>query len=330
MTEYFGVYADYKKKIDKILAGSITRTLPSTLYDPLNYVLNSGGKRIRPMMVIFSCEAAGGSFDASASAAVALEMLHNFTLVHDDIMDNADTRRGEPTVYRKWDSNVAILAGDQLIGLAYVYLTKTNASEFRRLTEAFTEGIIEVCEGQSFDKEFEQRKDVTIEEYLMMISKKTAKMLETSAAVGALCAGAEDDFVSIIKQFALNIGLAFQIQDDLLDITADEAEFGKTIGGDVMEGKKTYLLLKALERSKQGRGGRLIHKMIENNGLKNAGKDEIAEVRKEYEDLGVTDSAKNEIALYTNAAYKCLELLPANEGRERLRWLADILMNRKI
>lgn len=328
--DYLSIYADYRSRIDEMLLNSITRKLPATLYEPLNYALNSGGKRIRPMMVIFSCETAGGSFESSANAAVALEMLHNFTLVHDDIMDNADTRRGELTIYKKWDCNVAILAGDQLIGLAYVYLLKTQIPNISEMTRAFTDGIIEVCEGQSYDKEFEARKDVSISEYMLMISKKTAKMLETSAAVGALIGGAENDFISGVKEFALNIGLAFQIQDDLLDIVADEADFGKKIGGDIIEGKKTYLLLKAFENTKGSAGRKLLEKIINSNGLKNAGAKEIEEVRAIYEESGAVACARNEIAEFTDQAMQCLEKLPDNTGRQRLKWLAEMLMNRKI
>lgn len=330
MNDYYSVYADYRKKIDDILSASITKNIPATLYEPITYVLKGGGKRIRPMMVIFSCEAAGGSFEDSVNAAVALEMLHNFTLVHDDIMDNADTRRGEPTVYRKWDSNVAILTGDQLIGLAYVYLLKTSAGDLAEITRAFTDGIIEVCEGQAFDKEFESRTDVTPDEYMMMIRKKTAKMLETSASVGAHIGGANRGFVNSLKEFALNTGLAFQILDDLLDITADEVEFGKKRGGDVIEGKKTYLLLKALESAGEGRDRDLIRKIIDGNGLKNADESAIEEVKQVYERCGAIESAKNEISRYTSLAKQCLASIPASEGRSRLEWLSEMLMDRKI
>lgn len=330
MNDSFSIYADYRKKTDEILRQSITRKLPATLYDPLNYVLSGGGKRIRPMMVIFSCEAAGGSFDDAVNASVALEMLHNFTLVHDDIMDNAETRRGEPTVHTKWNENVAILVGDQLIGLAYIYLLKTNSGNIKEITSAFTEGIIEVCEGQSFDKEYEERKDVTIDEYMMMIRKKTAKMLETSAAVGALIGGGDENFVNNVKEFALNTGLAFQIQDDLLDIVADEEKFGKKTGGDIVEGKKTYLLLKAIETARPGSDKELIRKIIDNSGLKDAGESEISNVREVYERSGAIDSARREIEKFTKLAENCLERLPENDGRKRLKWLSDMLMNRSI
>ncbi len=330
MNEHHSIYADYRKKIDNILSQSITRSLPASLYDPLVYVLGSGGKRIRPMMVIFSCEAAGGSFDDAVNASVAMEMLHNFTLVHDDIMDNADTRRGEPTVHTKWNENVAILVGDQLIGLAYIYLLKTNSDNIREITGAFTEGIIEVCEGQSFDKEYEERKDVTIDEYMMMIRKKTAKMLETAAAVGALIGGGDKRFVENVKEFALNTGLAFQIQDDLLDIVADEEQFGKKTGGDIIEGKKTYLLLKAFESAESDEDKKLIRKIIDNNGLKDATDSDISKVREVYERSGAIESARNEIERFTKLAEDCLEQLPDNTGRERLKWLTEMLMNRSI
>ncbi len=330
MNDSFSIYADYRKKIDEILRQSITRKLPATLYDPLNYVLSGGGKRIRPMMVIFACEAAGGSFDEAVNASVALEMLHNFTLVHDDIMDNAETRRSEPTVHTKWNENVAILVGDQLIGLAYIYLLKTNSGNIKEITSAFTEGIIEVCEGQSFDKEYEERKDVGIDEYMMMIRKKTAKMLETSAAVGALIGGGDENFVSNVKEFALNTGLAFQIQDDLLDIIADEEEFGKKTGGDIIEGKKTYLLLKAFESAENVADKELIKKIIDNNGLKDATESDINKVRDVYVRSGAIESARKEIERFTKLAEDCLEQLPANIGREHLKWLTEMLMNRSI
>ncbi len=329
MQDFQAVYAEYRKRIDALLEEAVSRNYPKTLYDPVKYVLNSGGKRIRPMMTIFSCETAGGSFDDSVHAALAIEMLHNFTLVHDDIMDNADLRRGEATVYKKWDSNVAILAGDQLIGLAYVQLLNTSDADIRKLSRAFTEGIIEVCEGQSFDKEFEIRKDVTIDEYMMMIGKKTSKMLETAAAIGAI-AGRADDFVTDkVKAFALNTGLAFQILDDLLDIISDEPEFGKKIGGDVIEGKKTYLLLKAIENA-SGASKKVLMKIVQNNGLTDVTKENIDEVRNIYEETGAVKSARGEIHRFTDKAIGCIKHLPDNEGRQRLQWLGEMLMNRSI
>ncbi|MEO8209271.1 MAG: polyprenyl synthetase family protein [bacterium] len=330
MTNHFDVYLRYKKRIDEILTGSIVKKTPETLYEPLKYVLNGGGKRIRPMMLIFSCEAAGGKIEDALNASVALEMLHNFTLVHDDIMDNADTRRGRMTVHKKWNENVAILTGDNLIGLAYSYLVKTKSAAFNEIIKSFTEGIVEVCEGQSFDKEFEERNDVTLDEYIMMISKKTAKMLETSAIVGALIGNGTREQVDNIRNYAANIGLAFQIQDDLLDINADESEFGKKIGGDLVEGKKTYLLLKAMETVDDEKDKQEIINIVNKKGIKSDDTKKILQIKNIYEKYGVIESAQKEIRHYTMLADKYLNTLQDGEPKERLEWFSKMLMGRSF
>lgn len=330
MTNHYDVYLKYKKSVDEILSGSVTLQKPETLYDPLKYVLNGGGKRIRPMLMIFSCEAAGGKMDDAINAAAAIEILHNFTLVHDDIMDNADTRRGQETVHKKWNENVAILCGDHLIGLAYSYLLKTQSAHITEIIRVFTEGIIEVCEGQSFDKEFEERKDVSLDEYLMMIRKKTAKMLETSALVGTLIGNGSPAQLQNIQNYAVNIGLAFQIQDDLLDISADESEFGKKTGGDLIEGKKTYLLLKALENVNEEKHRGLIMDIINNKGLKPEDEGKISDIKKIYEKYGVIESAQKEIEKYTALADKYLDTIEDGEHKERLKWFSKMLMGRSF
>jgi len=328
--DHSDVYSDYKKRIDDILASSIDKKEPRTLYEPLKYVLEGGGKRIRPMMVIFSCEVAGGSPEDALNASVAMELLHNFTLVHDDIMDNADTRRGRGTIHKKWNDNVAILCGDHLIGLAYMYLLKTKSGRLDEIVKAFTEGIIEVCEGQSYDKEFEVRRDVTLDEYIMMIGKKTAKMLETSAAIGALIGSGDVEQVENIKKYASNIGLAFQILDDLLDITANESEFGKKSGGDLVEGKKTYLLLKAREVVNDKADKEKIENIIINNGLGKVNDDKIYEIKNIYEKYGVINSAQKEIEKYTLLADRYLNTFPDGEAKERLKWFSKMLMSRSF
>lgn len=282
------------------------------------------------MMVLFCCEAVGGKFEDAMNASAALEMLHNFTLVHDDIMDNADSRRGRETVHKKWNSSVAILTGDQLIGLAYSYLSKTNSIRLDEITDIFTNGIIEVCEGQSYDKEFEARKDVTLDEYMMMIRKKTAKMLETSAAIGAIIGNADDVELNNIKNYAMNIGLAFQIQDDLLDVVADENEFGKKIGGDLVEGKKTFLLLKALESVKNPDDREKIMEIVLNNGLSEWDEIRISEIRNIYERHGVFESAQTEIENFTRLADEFLDTLPDGDPKERLKWFSEMLMSRSF
>ena len=330
MTNHLNKYLQYKKSVDEILSGSVKKQIPETLYDPLRYVLNSGGKRIRPVMIMFSCEAAGGKAEDALYAGVAIEMLHNFTLVHDDIMDNADTRRGNPTVHKKWNDNVAILTGDHLIGMAYSFLLKTRSDRLDEIVKTFTEGIIEVCEGQSFDKEYEDRKDVTLDEYMMMISKKTAKMLETSAVVGALIGNGSNELVENVRNYAANIGLAFQIQDDLLDITADETEFGKKIGGDLVEGKKTYLLIKALEVVSEKKDRSKILNIVNMTGLSPDDTEAISEIKSIYNNYGVIESAQKEIERYTELAYSNLNNLPDSESKENLRWFAEMLMGRSF
>ena len=330
MTEHYEVYKKYKKRVDEVLAGAITKKHPETLYEPMRYILNSGGKRIRPMLVISCCEACGGKMEDALNASVAIELLHNFTLVHDDIMDNADKRRGMETIHKKWNQNVAILCGDLLIGVAYLYLLKTKSGKLNEIMNIFTEGVIEVCEGQGYDKEFEKRDDVTLYEYKMMISKKTAKMLETSAVVGALCAGAGDEKISSIRQYAANIGIAFQIQDDLLDINADGSELGKNIGGDLVEGKKTYLLLKAIEVINDKQDKSKIENIVYQQGLKSGNMKDILEIKNIYNKYGIIESAKKEIEHYTGLADECLNTIPDGVYKERLRWFSEMLMGRSF
>lgn len=330
MYNHSGIYSAYKKKIDEVLSQQILKEHPATLYEPLKYLLSGGGKRIRPVLMIFCCEAAGGKMEDAVHASAAIELLHNFTLVHDDIMDNADTRRGKETLHKKWNDNVAILSGDHLIGMAYMNLIKTNSGRLNEIVSSFTEGILEVCEGQSFDKEFEIRKDVRLSEYLMMIGKKTARMLETSAEVGALIGNGSDEIIHNLKKYASNLGIAFQILDDLLDINASEEELGKKIGGDLLEGKKTFLILKALELVKDENDLQKIKSVIDSNGLKPGDENDILEIKNIYERSGVIEFAENEIEKYTSLADKHLNTVPDGEMKERLKWFSSMLMSRKF
>jgi geranylgeranyl diphosphate synthase type II len=330
MKNYSGDYNRYRLKIDEILNASVKKNSPFTLYDPLKYLLGSGGKRIRPVLLIFSCEAAGGKMEDALNAGAAIELLHNFTLVHDDIMDCSDTRRGRQTIHKKWNENVAILSGDHLIGMAYTYLLDTKSDRLSEITKIFTEGIIEVCEGQSYDKEFEERKDVTVGEYLMMIGKKTAKMLEISAVIGAIIGNAGRDLTENFKVYANNIGIAFQILDDLLDINSTEAELGKRIGGDLVEGKKTYLLLKAAETVSDKNDLSRIRQIISDNGLKNPDDKSILEIKNIFQRHGIIDDAKKEIEKYTLIADSHLNSFPEGESKDRMKWFSNMLMSRSF
>jgi geranylgeranyl diphosphate synthase, type II len=306
----------------------IEKKIPSGLYEPMNYVLSGGGKRIRPMITILSCEAFGGKFDDAVHAAVAMEILHNFTLVHDDIMDNADTRRSLETVHRKWDVSTAILAGDGLLGLAYRSLLKTDSSRISEIAKVFTESMIEVCEGQSYDTEFENRNDVTHDEYLMMIGMKTSRLLEACSMIGVIIADGSAEDINIMRNYSENIGLAFQIQDDLLDITADEKEFGKMIGGDIKKGKKTYLLIKALEEAVKEDDRKILQKASsQNNGISD---EDVLKVKSIYQELGIINDASQQVESYTRKANDFLEKLPSSDAKEMLKWFSGMLLDRSF
>lgn len=329
MLKYSEKYEKYRVEVDKQLEKIAGNKQPKLLYEPINYILSIGGKRIRPALLIFSCEAFGGKPESSYDAAAAIEILHNFTLVHDDIMDNADTRRGRATVHKKWDPNIAILAGDEMIGLAYKLLNKTKSDRISEIFDCFTDGIIEVCEGQSYDKEFEVKDNVSLDEYLMMIGKKTSKLLETCAVVGALIANANEEQINSMREYALNLGLAFQIQDDLLDVIADEKEFGKKSGGDIYERKKTYLILKALETASDNNDKTELQKIISNNGA-DVSDDDVAKVKEIYNKYGVIDDAKKQIEQYTQKANDYLDVIKNEEQKQQLLWFSDMLLSRNF
>ncbi len=318
------IYEEQRKIIESKISKLLKNKKPVSLYEPCDYIIQSGGKRLRPLLVLLSAKAAGGSFDQVYNAALAVELFHNFTLVHDDIMDNADKRRGRITLHKKYDLSTAILAGDSLIAIAYENLLKDCKENDKSVLSTFTQGIVEVCEGQSLDKEFEIRNYVSIKEYLVMIQKKTAALLEVCCSIGAQIGGGTKEEISALSKFGKNLGLAFQIQDDLLDIMADEAEFGKKIGGDLIEGKKTFLFLKALEKAK-GKNLKSFKDVIKNKGIR---EDQVDEYRELYKKLGVIDETKKEIERYTKIALKQLSLIKHENERETLIWLADTLLKR--
>ncbi len=336
MNDFEKICSDYRVRFDKRLNNFLDEQTahsdysdnefryPSSLYDPLKYIMQGGGKRIRPLMVIFSCEAFGGSLEKSLDAAVAMEVLHNFTLVHDDIMDNADTRRGKQTIHRKWSVNEAILVGDELLGLSYRSLLKTESKRIDEIVKAFTDGVIEVCVGQALDKQFETENDVSLDDYEFMIGKKTAELLKTSAVIGSIIADAKDEQIQTIKNYSRLLGIAFQIQDDLLDVVANEQEFGKKIGGDILERKKTYLYLKALELTDDNVNRRL--KEIYYDGFSDNGR--IEEIIEIYNNSGAIDFARREIAGYIERANGFLQKIANAGARQRLENFSDMLLKR--
>lgn len=319
-------YRKYRSLIDQKLSLCIRKEKPSSLYEPMKYILSGGGKRIRPLLILLSCEAVGGTVNQAVHAAVAIEVMHNFTLVHDDIMDHAESRRGRPTVHTKWDANTAILVGDELIAIAYRELLKTKSRAIAQVADVFTDGVVEVCEGQAYDKEFETLKDVSLNDYLLMISKKTGKLFSVSAEIGALIGGGTEREISALRKYGASIGRAFQIQDDLLDVTADEKEFGKKIGGDIIEGKKTFLLIEAFERA-TGKDKQIIQSVI---NKKKTSQTLISSVKKIYEQTGVIELAKQFIDTAIRNANLQLEKLRDTPARNMLYWFSDMVLHRQF
>lgn len=299
---------------------------PKSLYDPVRYTLRLGGKRIRPRLVLIGCGLAGGDIKEALPAAMAVELLHNFTLIHDDIMDGATSRRGQPAVHTRWDESTAILSGDVMFNLAYEQLQKYREAElFARLHSVFSEATRIVCEGQALDMEFESSLSVEIEDYIHMIECKTAALIRASLQMGGLTGGADDGFVSQLGKLGLAAGTAFQIQDDLLDAIADPETFGKRPGGDIYEGKKTYLSILALQRAKGG-----LHQRLSGILQKpDATQDEVDEVIAAYHELGVIEDTRTAIYTRYQSCHEVLDLLPESSFKTALLSLIEMLKERR-
>lgn len=240
--------SDYRAMLEEEIK---TLNLPverlAGLYEPIIYSLENGGKRLRPILLLMTCDAFGGDIETARRAALGIEMYHNFTLVHDDVMDNSDLRRGKPTVFKKWDTDTAILSGDTMLTLANRYMSEVPDSCLRKVLEEFNGMALGVYEGQQMDMEFEKRDEVSLEEYLLMIRLKTSVLLGSACAIGARIAGASDEDCRAMFCFGESLGVAFQIQDDYLDVYGDSTTFGKPVGGDILNNKKTFLTLKIFE-----------------------------------------------------------------------------------
>ena len=291
---------------------------PKGLYEPIGYTLAAGGKRVRPQLALLATKLFGGKEEDVLPAALALEVFHNFTLLHDDVMDKADVRRGRPTVHVKWNENTAILSGDQMMIEAYKLLSQVPEKKLAKTLRLFNQMATEICEGQQYDVDFESRDDVTIPEYMEMIRLKTSVLLATALRIGAYIAFANDEQQKKIYEYGIHVGLAFQIQDDMLDCYGDEATFGKAIGGDIAENKKTYLWLTAAAKGAK-----------DELALRDESKDErFKRVMAVYKRLRVKAAAEKEIAQQTDAAIACLEDLPQNKYTEQLRDMARKLADR--
>lgn len=312
--------------------GEALRTLdlpaePPGLYDPVRYVLAGGGKRVRPALVLLAAEAFGGlsARDRAMPAALGVEVFHNFTLVHDDIMDRSPTRRGRPTVHVEWDEPTAILAGDLMMGLAARLVTSAEGPDPATLAEAHYRTVALLCEGQTLDMAFEKRDDVTVDEYLAMIDRKTGALLEHALELGAMVGGADAAAVATLREAGRALGRAFQIQDDLLDLTADPDALGKPVGGDLVQGKRTLLVLDARQRAEAGDRDWLADVFA---GGIDPGR--VPAARDRLDALGVLDRAADAVGEYTAAGRAALDVLPAGSAADALRALALGLASRPI
>jgi geranylgeranyl diphosphate synthase, type II len=326
--DYATRYASLRRRVDRCLERVPIQSGPKRLTDACEYVLGSGGKRLRAILTLLSCEAAGGKVRDALHAGAAIEIMHNFTLVHDDIMDHATSRRGRPTVHVRWGLNNALLTGDVLLGLAYRQLLQTASPALPHLVALFTTGVVEVCKGQALDLEFEDRTDVSVKEYFRMIERKTGRLLSLAMETGALIGGGRPRDTTALRRFGHFLGRAFQLQDDLLDVVADETEFGKTIGGDIMEGKRTFLILTAASRARGADRAyllRVLRKRGRGIGSRRIVVPAVAEIYYRY---GVIRDTERLVRHNTGLARQSLATLPRSAATAMLDWLANALLHR--
>jgi geranylgeranyl diphosphate synthase type II len=286
---------------------------PARLYDPIRYTLSHGGKRMRPLLVLMGCDLFNGDLNEAMNSAIAVEVFHNFTLLHDDIMDQSPIRRGVETVYKKWNTSIAILSGDTMFALAYDYITRSRPEMLPRILPLFTQTAREVCEGQQIDMDFEDSDGVSIDEYIEMIRLKTAVLPAASLKLGALFAEASDKDATLIYSFGQNIGLAFQLKDDLLDVYGDQDVFGKRTGNDILTNKKTWLYLKALEKAEGKEKELLLHYYSGKNFDIN---EKITEITGIYDRLKIREETEALMYAYYDKAMDDLNAISVSEERK--------------
>jgi len=298
---------------------------PSSLYEPQRYILNNSGKRIRPILSLLGCGLCGVSIEKATPAGLAVELLHNFTLIHDDIMDQAESRRGSESVHIKWDISTAILSGDSMFVQAFLQLHNLHDDiDFKWMHRVFTDSINQVCEGQALDMEFEGRIDVRVDEYLRMISGKTSALTSAALQMGGIAAGASAEKVNMLGRIGHSMGIAFQIQDDMLDVTADAEKFGKRSSGDIYEGKKTFLMVHTLERC-TNQEKKWLQNVLENRPLND---DDVKSVEALFDKYGVIKTAKEQMLEYYNEAENTVETFDESKYKADLKDFIKFLKNR--
>ena len=321
LSQYHQMFTDH---IEKYTISAV----PENLYAPVNYILSLEGKRIRPILTLISTDIFSGSPKKALNAALAGEVFHNFSLVHDDIMDSADLRRGNTTVHKKWDNSTAILSGDVMLILAYQIFENYEANIFVPMATLFSKTAIKVCEGQQLDIDFEKKQEISFDEYLLMITYKTAELIGVAMKMGAIIANATIADQEKIYEFGKNLGIAFQLQDDYLDCFGNENDFGKKIGGDIIEKKKTFLYIKTLELLSGDEKSNFIS--LYNSPYDNS-KDKIALVKDMYNKCNIENEVTAEIQKYTDSAFQILESLKLPKEKNKfLQNIGNSLMQRKI
>jgi len=300
---------------------------PSNLYDPIRYILDLGGKRFRPVLTLLSCGLFDENVQKALDPALGVEVFHNFTLMHDDIMDDAPLRRGKPTVHMHWDESVAILSGDVMLVKAYELISSVNNNQIKPILKAFNLCAVEVCEGQQKDIDFEKVENVSKRDYLEMIHLKTAVLLGFAMELGARIGGANDDQIALVREFGENLGIGFQLKDDILDIYGDHAKFGKQVGGDIKENKKTFLWIEALKMANDDQN-RLLIQLSSTKELDSDNK--VHAVKEIYDDLNIKAHSEERMNAYFDKAFEALDILKTSEERKLpLRDFIQALINRE-
>lgn len=319
--------ADLQKKINSAISQLNYDKEPNSLFQPIEYILSIGGKRLRPILAYMASNLFVDNINKTTFPAIALEIFHNFSLLHDDLMDKASIRRGQPTVHIKWNPNTAVLSGDAMLIDAYKYIAKVPVNVLPTILEIFTSTAMQVCEGQQYDMDFEKRLDVNESEYIEMIRLKTAVLLAASLKIGAILGDANNNDAERLYEFGINIGIAFQLKDDLLDVYGDPLNFGKEVGGDILSNKKTFLLIKALENSSKESNATLL-KWIHLEHFDADAK--INAVKDIYDELNLESTTEKLIQKYYLAALSSLSEVSVSDDRKKeLLMYANDLMNRE-
>lgn len=325
MQDYKSLFNILTQAID-VEQKKLSSTSPMQMYEPMAYIIGLGGKRIRPLLTLVGCDLFDVNPEHATQSALAVELFHNFSLIHDDILDKAPLRRGNTTVHEKWNTDIAILSGDGMMVKAFDELCKSNPVHIHNLLKLFSKTALEVCEGQQYDMNFETQQTVSVEEYIHMITFKTAVLLGCSLQMGAICANANDLNQHHVYEFGKNIGIAFQILDDVLDVYATDDKFGKQVGGDIISNKKTFLLLKAIELATQNQKESITHLLQSTDMV-----EKVSAITTIYNDLNIKEIATAEANAYTTIALKHLHEINVNEEKKNmLKQFAFHLLNREI